>query len=357
MSSNGKDGVVTLGGREFKRVKAGLDEAQVASFIDDLIRERDVLAKSQHHIASLTKLAETTIVEADRLANQLKTEAAEQGKAESAAIIDRAKEQAQQMAEKKRVEVLEIANEKASAIQSEAEKKAVLLLEDETRKIQDALRTIINEQFACLLAALEGLKQQAAATQADFEDRLAPSTEENGAAALEPREESGAVTMQPQEEGATAVAELEGELSAARVKEGKAPDEDLQPIHTVHQSETGWDLSKLLEIEDRTELGEPQFEVEILPPIHMRKMMEVVAHLDELPEVENTEIIPRVDMPAILVFLREQVNLVDVLRTSPAVAHVEEISTDSDATNGETGKQPKKVRIGLSGDTMSQEKE
>jgi len=46
-----------------------------------------------------------------------------------------------------------------------------------------------------------------------------------------------------------------------------------------------------------------------------------------------------------------------VLRTSPAVAHVEEISTDSDATNGETGKQPKKVRIGLSGDTMSQEKE
>ena len=43
MSSNGKDGVVTLGGRDFKRVKAGLDEAQVASFIDDLIRERDVL--------------------------------------------------------------------------------------------------------------------------------------------------------------------------------------------------------------------------------------------------------------------------------------------------------------------------
>jgi len=53
-----KDGVVVLGGHEFKRVKNGLDEAQVASFIDELTKERDKLAQSQDHIASLNRIAD-----------------------------------------------------------------------------------------------------------------------------------------------------------------------------------------------------------------------------------------------------------------------------------------------------------
>jgi len=59
MSNNAKKySVVMLGGHEFKRVKNGLDEAQVASFIDELIKERDKLAQSQDHIASLNRLAD-----------------------------------------------------------------------------------------------------------------------------------------------------------------------------------------------------------------------------------------------------------------------------------------------------------
>ena len=59
MSNNAKkDSVVLLKGREFKRVKNGLDEVQVASFIDELIKERDKLAQSQNHIASLNRLAD-----------------------------------------------------------------------------------------------------------------------------------------------------------------------------------------------------------------------------------------------------------------------------------------------------------
>jgi len=59
MSNNAKkDGAVVLGGREFKRVKNGLDEAQVASFIDELTKERDKLAQSQDHIASLNRLTD-----------------------------------------------------------------------------------------------------------------------------------------------------------------------------------------------------------------------------------------------------------------------------------------------------------
>ena len=59
MSNNSKkDGIVVLGGREFKRVKNGLDEVQVASFIDELTKERDKLPKSQDHIASLNRLVD-----------------------------------------------------------------------------------------------------------------------------------------------------------------------------------------------------------------------------------------------------------------------------------------------------------
>ena len=79
----------------------------------------------------------------------------------------------------------------------------------------------------------------------------------------------------------------------------------------------------------------------------MAKMMEVMVYLDQLSEVENTEIIPRNDVPSILVFLRESMNLVDVVGTMPGVAYVEEVITGENTANGE----PRRVRIGLSGNT------
>ncbi|MFW6105636.1 MAG: DivIVA domain-containing protein [Chloroflexota bacterium] len=328
MGDNPKnDGVIVLGGHKFKRVKDGLDEAQVASFIDELIKERDELAQSQDHIASLNRLAEMTVVEADKLAAQLKSEAAEQAKAESAAIIDKAKEQARQITEKKIAEAVEIANEKANAIKAKAEEEAALLLENERKKIRGELRDLVNQQFGSMLEGLEILKQKAAAVQTDFDNKLSKTGEEDSAA-------------------------------ATKVTEGsKAPEEHPEPSQVTDQTEKRFELSKLFESEDKAKLGKPQWEVEILPPFDVAKIMEVVSFLDQLPEVANTEmIVPQIDTPSILVFLRDSMNLVDVLQTIPAVAHVEEVTTDKAATNGEPGKGPRKVRISLSGNVASQEK-
>jgi cell division septum initiation protein DivIVA len=331
-----KDGVIVLGEREFKRVKNGLDEAQVASFIDELIKERDKLAQSQDHIASLTRLAEMTVVEADRLATQVKTEATAQAKAESTAIIDKAREQARQVMEKKIAEAVEIANEKANAIKAKAEEEAALLLENERNKTRGELRNLVNQQFGYMLEELENLKQRAEAVQADFGNKLSA-----------PREDNSAVTVETAKESDTLVAE----------ESKKTLDEHLEPSRATDHIEKSLDLSKLLEIEDQAESGKPQWEVEILPPFDITKIMEVVASLDQLPEVANTEmIVPQIDMPSILVFLRESMNLVDVLQTIPAVAHVEEVTTGKVATNGEPGKGPRKVRISLSVNTTSQEK-
>jgi len=388
MSNNAKkDDVIVLGGREFNWVKNGLDEAQVASFIDELTKERDKLAQSQDHIASLNRLAEMTVVEADKLATQVKTEAAEQAKAESTAIIDKTKEQARQMAEQKIAEAVEIANEKANAIKAKAEEEAALLLENEKIKIRNELHNLVNQQFGYMLEELESLKKQAAAVQADFDNKLSEPREEDSTAAAKIAEESDTIVAKIAEERDAAAAKIAEEIDAAAAKiaeerdaaaaeiteesdaivaeerdtvvaeESKALDKHPEPSRATDHNEKSLDLSKLLEIEDQAELGKPQWEVEILPPFDIAKIMEVVSFLDQLPEVANTEmIVPQIDMPSILVFLREPMNFIDVLQTMPAVAHVEEVTTDKAATNGEPGTGPRKVRINLSGSTTAQEK-
>jgi hypothetical protein len=335
-----KEDVVVLGGREFKRVKNGLDETQVASFINEIIKERDKLAQSQNHIASLNRLAEMAIVEADKLASQIKTEAAEQAKAESAAITDKAKEQARQTAEKRIAEAVEIANEKANAIKARAEEEAAMLLENEKNKIRNELRNLVNQQFGYLLEELERIKQQAAAIQADFDNK-----------SPEPREEKSTVTVPIAEKRDTAAMTSTKERDTIVAEEStKTLDEHLEPSQATAYTEKSFELSDLLQVEEQPESGKPQWEVEILPPFNISKIMEVVAYLDKLPEVANTEmIVPQIDMPSILVFLRKPMNIVDVLKTIPAVAYVEEVAPNTAATNGK----PRKVRMGFSGNKKS----
>ena len=363
--SNAKDGVITLGGREFKRVKNGVDEAQVGAFIDELIKERDELSQSKHHIASLTKLAEATIVEAEKMANQIKTEAAEKANAESTSIVDEAKQQARQMAEEKKAEALERASKEAEAIKSEATREAAKLADREREKILGELRSVINQQFGHITEQLEGLKQQAAKAQADFEGRMPQRAQESIPVTAEPDEEDDTAPPAVMGESNNALMSLVEEPEAPpAIQEAQPPstDEDKKPVEstgpeqTDDRSDKGFDLSRLLQMDDWAESSEPQFEVEILPPIQMTKIMEIVAYLDQLPEVQNTEIIPRMESPSIMVFLRDEMNLVEALQGVPAVAYVEEVAIDGNASNGESAQAPRKIRIGLSGKAVPREK-
>ena len=417
MGNTAKDDVIVLGEREFKRVKNGLDEAQVASFVDELIKERDKLAQSQEHIASLNRLAEMSIVEADKLAAQIKTEAAEQAKAESAAIIDKAKEQARQMSEKQIAEAVQTANEQAGAIKAKAEEEAVLLLENQKNKIRGELRNLVNQQFGYMLEEMESLKRQAAAVQADFGNKLSDPREENStvteeiaekidAAAAEIAKESDTTVEEIAKESDTIVeevakesdttveeigkesdtiveevakesdtiveeiakesdaifAEIVEKIDAAAAEIAKEDDtvvaeaskktlgEHVEPSQATDNTDKSSELSKLLQIEEQPEAGKPQWEVEILPPFDISKIMEVVSFLDQLPEVANTEmIVPQIDMPSILVFLSKPMNVVDVLQKIPAVANVEEVTPKTAAANGK----PRKARISLSGNKKS----
>ena len=108
--------VVELWGQRFNIVKKGLDETQVTSFVDGVIKERDQLQKHSEHFSSLTKLAERTVAEADGLAEEIKREATEKGRVEAENLVNKAKEEAKQIVEEKRAEIVDSANEEAKAI-------------------------------------------------------------------------------------------------------------------------------------------------------------------------------------------------------------------------------------------------
>jgi hypothetical protein len=334
-----KDEVVVLGGHEFKRVKNGLDETQVTSLIDELINERDKLAQSQDHVASLNRLAERAIVEADKLATQIKTEAAQQAKAESAAIVDKAKEQARQMAEKKITEAAKLANEEANAIKAKAEEEAAILLGNEKNRIRHDVRNLVNQQFGYLVEELERLKQQAVAIQADFDKKSPEFGEEKSTATVGIAQEKDGEAAEFAEQSDIMITE------ASKKTVGECPHQPEPIWRATDDAEKSFEFSGLLRMEEQPESGKPQWEVEILPPFEIARIMEVVSFLDQLPEVANTEmIVPQIDAPLILVFLRRPINVVDVLQKVPAVASVEEVMANIASTNGK----PRKVRISLS---------
>ncbi len=134
MANNGngdKDGVTELEGHEFNIVKKGLDKVQVAAFINELVRqrdelisERDKLLKREEHMLSLTKLAERTVIEADKLTAEMKKEAIEQAKIE-----------ADKLTEETKREAIEQAKTEADAIMAKAKERS----QEQTQQIYGQL--------------------------------------------------------------------------------------------------------------------------------------------------------------------------------------------------------------------------
>jgi len=285
---NGAKGdVFDLGGWEFKRVKNGLDEAQVASVISELISQRDRLTQHTEHLSALTRLAEKTVTEADKLAEEMEIEAIDQARTEAAEIIARAETQAQQM-------------------------------ESENKRIRLELRDSVQGLYSQLLSEIESLKQKVVALQTESEHRLSQSA---------------------------------GETGTIDMAADEIPSDSSELIPAVDQTSTSELEEKVPvpnELDVTTDEGKLELELEILPPIDIMKILEIVNYLDSLPEVENTELIPHTERPSIVALLREPIPLIDMLRALPEVAYVKEGATD---TTGAEGK-PRKVQVGLLGKTV-----
>ena len=293
--SNKKNSVVELWGREFKKVDGGLDKGEVASFVNELMKKHEALLDRAEHLSSLTKLAEKTIVEADNVAKQVQTEAEEQARAEAKAILSEAEEQAQQIIEEKKAEALARANREAEAIRAKAQQQAATILEDKIKEIQPELKNNAKRLYEELLTQLDSLKEQVVALEAELDDKLS---------------------------------EPPAETRKVRLPAGRADNEFLE----------------LLQPTDDTGEDEPEWQLEVLPPIDLTQILDIINYLDSLAEVARTELIPEINKPTIMVFLREPIYMVDVLRELPQIAQV---TSEITASNGASVK-PRKAQIELS---------
>jgi seryl-tRNA synthetase len=167
MGKNGaksQDEFIELCGWEIKRVKEGLDETQVTSLITELISQREQLTQRTEHLSSLTNLAERTVTEADKLAEEMKVQAVEQAKNETASLIAEAEAKAQE-------------------------------IENEIKKIQLEMRSSVQEIVSKLISGLDSIKQQAEALQAESEQKLS-QTSETDKPVTEPVDETPVDTQQ-----------------------------------------------------------------------------------------------------------------------------------------------------------------
>jgi phage-related baseplate assembly protein len=85
---------------KFKKVKNGLDEAEVLSTIKELVERNRSLTDRFAHLDSLTKLAERTVIQAEQEAETIKKDAETAATSEAAIIVASAEEKAKSEADR-----------------------------------------------------------------------------------------------------------------------------------------------------------------------------------------------------------------------------------------------------------------
>ncbi|BAQ34801.1 DivIVA domain-containing protein [Dehalococcoides sp. THU3] len=98
--------VFNIKDNEFNIIQKGLDPEQVKSFVENLLSENGRLStelgklkEQAEHLDSLKRLADATVVEADKIAVTIKEEAISKAKAESDSLLAKAEEKAKKVYE------------------------------------------------------------------------------------------------------------------------------------------------------------------------------------------------------------------------------------------------------------------
>jgi vacuolar-type H+-ATPase subunit H len=155
------DKLKEIWGQKFRLVKNGLDEAEVTSFISTLTRQKNELADRLEHLSALTKLAESTVVEAEKQAESIKIQTKEEAKAQAASIIATAEEQAKSEGDKIIAESKQRAEEVAQTRVALAERQAEETIKNAEAKAEEAKRVAEEEASRIVAEATGNAKKEA----------------------------------------------------------------------------------------------------------------------------------------------------------------------------------------------------
>ncbi len=346
-----------LWGRKFDIVKSGLSEEQVVAYVNELSSEHEKLVRRQEHLVSLTKLAEKTVTEAEKLAEEIKREAADKAKAESAKIISEAQAQAEKSAEEKKNEIMAAATREADNIKTNAEREAEQIVERQKQRIYPELKSMAQVVYDQLLSDLQSLNKHVAAMGEEFERKLAQFAEQAGTPTEVPAsvsQEHRPVPSPGFEAGAESISDTLDQLRHL-IEDGEEQlraTTSQKPGTTDRASETAEEAPESSESQAPPEYKE-KVELEFPSPANILQILEIDKYLETLPGVEATEIIPIAGKPVITVYLREPMQLIDVLSELPEISQVEETEGEP-ATSGDGSKdeaKSRKFQITLSGNT------
>jgi F0F1-type ATP synthase membrane subunit b/b' len=155
------DKVKEIGGQRFRIVKNGLDEAEVLSFISALIQQNNELANKVEHLSALTKLAESTVVEAEKQAKSIRIQTEEEAKAQASSIVAAAEEQAKLEADKIIAESKQRAEEVAQTRIALAERQAEETIKNAEARVDNVRRVAEEEASRMVAEATETAKKEA----------------------------------------------------------------------------------------------------------------------------------------------------------------------------------------------------
>lgn len=395
-NASGNKDVVELWGREFNIVKSGLSEAQVVSFVNDLAKQHDVLIQRQEHLAALTKLAERTVSEADKLAAEMKAEAKAEVDAETARIVAETEAKARAEAERvvgeaqaqsdarireRETKSRESLAEHAASVKADAERVASDI-KAEAEKVASEKKAEAEKVASEKKAEAEKLcndimaeaEEKASRTVSDAESRGRHIIEQKEAEAVKTANEQATAILKRAEREASTMLEREkkriqpelnefvdrlrgqllSNLDSLKFQVGALePGLPQQPTRPSYAPEPA-PRRAAPKVEERDEFldlvgntggddsGEPEWDLEVIPPIDIMKIMNIVSYIDGLPEVSRTEIIPRNDKTSITVYLNRPVDMLALIEDLPEVARANEAES-----SGENGKL-KRITVSLS---------
>ena len=155
------DKVKEIWGQRFRIVKNGLNEAEVSSFISTLTRQNDELINKVEHLSALTKLAESTVVDAENQAKSIRMQVEEEAKAQAANIITTAEEQAKLEADKIIAESKQQAEKIAQARVALAERQAEQTIKDAEARANNIERVAEEDASKIAAEAVQNAKKEA----------------------------------------------------------------------------------------------------------------------------------------------------------------------------------------------------
>jgi len=277
-----EEDILYIGERPFRKIKLGLAENEVRSYIEELISQREALRKRLEPLAALTELAEKTVIDATDQSQVMLEKAINQAKVEADKIRVVAERETEQFIKQRRVEAITAAEKEVEAIKAEAQHQVKMMRESQLESIKKATANLAQKLQNDLIADIEEMKKNI----------LAWSTKFN---------ETG---------------------SNIESSDGK---------------ENG---DKFFKGEKERLFNQVQWlEIEIMPPIDIDKIMHLISYLERLPEVKTADVLPDTPNPIVRVFLNKSLALAAVLRTLPQIAQVNEVFGISgvDHRSGEKG--------------------